>query len=125
MLPILTKQCLGCHGGLQQKGGLDLRTIPLMLKGGESGPSIKSGQPADSELWKKIASGEMPPHEKKLSAVRCPLCFPTWGTEPPSFEPSNSDRSMIYGVKQHFQIAFTESADLNHLRLLTHQTKCR
>lgn len=26
VLPILTKQCLGCHGGLRQKGDLDLRT---------------------------------------------------------------------------------------------------
>src|SRR5208282_5018446 len=32
VLPILTKQCLGCHGGLRQKGGLDMRTIPAMLK---------------------------------------------------------------------------------------------
>ena len=68
VLPILTKQCLGCHGGLRQKGGLDLRTIPLMLKGGESGHSIVSGKPDSSELWKKIASDEMPPHEKKLTA---------------------------------------------------------
>ena len=31
VLPVLTANCLGCHGGLWQKGGLDLRTIPLML----------------------------------------------------------------------------------------------
>ena len=45
VLPILTKQCLGCHGGLRQKGGLDLRTVPLMLKGGDSGPAIEPGGP--------------------------------------------------------------------------------
>jgi len=67
VLPILTKQCLGCHGGLRQKGGLDMRTIPLMLKGGESGPALKSGDANGSEIWKKIASDEMPPNEKKLS----------------------------------------------------------
>ena len=27
VLPILTKNCLGCHGGLKQEGGLDLRTL--------------------------------------------------------------------------------------------------
>ena len=41
VLPILTKNCLGCHGGLKQEGGLDLRTMPSMLKGGESGPAIE------------------------------------------------------------------------------------
>ena len=69
VLPILTKQCLGCHGGLRQKGGLDMRTIPLMLKGGDSGPAVKSGDVNSSEMWKKIASDEMPPNEKKLSAA--------------------------------------------------------
>jgi mono/diheme cytochrome c family protein len=69
ILPILTKQCLGCHGGLRQKGNLDLRTIPAMLKGGDTGPAIQSGQAKASELWKRIESDEMPPHEKKLSTA--------------------------------------------------------
>jgi hypothetical protein len=68
VLPVLTKQCLGCHGGLRQKGGLDLRTIPAMLKGGESGPAVKPRDAAASELWKRVESDEMPPHEKKLTA---------------------------------------------------------
>lgn len=68
VLPLLTKKCLGCHGGLRQKGKLDLRTIPLMLKGGRSGPVIKSGNVGGSELWKRIDEGEMPPTEEKLSA---------------------------------------------------------
>lgn len=68
VLPILTKQCLGCHGGLRQKGKLDLRTIPAMLKGGRSGKVIESGNVAQSELWTRIDSDEMPPNEEKLSA---------------------------------------------------------
>jgi len=67
VLPILTKQCLGCHGGLRQKGGLDLRTVTLMLKGGDSGPALKSGNANVSAMWNKIDSDEMPPNEKKLS----------------------------------------------------------
>jgi hypothetical protein len=67
VLPVLTKQCLGCHGGLRQKGGLDMRTIPLILKGGKSGPAAKPGDVAGSELWKRINTDEMPPGEKKLS----------------------------------------------------------
>lgn len=69
VLPILTKQCLGCHGGLRQKGGLDLRSIPLMLKGGKSGPALKSGDVGASEMVKRIAADEMPPGDKKLSAA--------------------------------------------------------
>ena len=69
VLPILTKQCLGCHGGLRQKGGLDMRTIPLMLKGGKSGPALKTGDAGASEMWKRIALDEMPPGDKKLSAA--------------------------------------------------------
>lgn len=67
VLPILTKQCLGCHGGLRQKGGLDMRTIPAMLKGGKAGPAVKAGDAVGSELWKRVASDEMPPGDKKLS----------------------------------------------------------
>lgn len=67
VLPILTKQCLGCHGGLRQKGGLDMRTLPALLKGGKSGPAVKSGDVNASAMWKKIAAEEMPPNEKKLS----------------------------------------------------------
>jgi hypothetical protein len=69
VLPLLTKQCLGCHGGLRQNGGLDLRTVPAMLKGGESGPAVKSSDAAGSLMWQRIASDEMPPHEKKLTAA--------------------------------------------------------
>jgi hypothetical protein len=69
VLPILTKNCLGCHGGLRKKGGLDMRTIAAMRKGGRSGPAVKSGDLKGSELWARIASGEMPPGDRKLSAV--------------------------------------------------------
>tara|TARA_B100000029_G_scaffold389311_1_gene385657 strand:+ start:42 stop:1940 length:1899 start_codon:yes stop_codon:yes gene_type:complete len=60
VLPILARNCLGCHGGLVKEGGLDLRTLPAMLKGGESGPAIEKGAAARSELWKQIASDNMP-----------------------------------------------------------------
>lgn len=69
VLPILTSQCLGCHGGLRQRGGLDLRTLPGMLQGGDSGPAVKAGDASTSEIWKRIAADEMPPNEKKLSAA--------------------------------------------------------
>ncbi|GDX11109.1 hypothetical protein LBMAG57_28810 [Verrucomicrobiota bacterium] len=69
VLPILTKNCLGCHGGLRQKGGLEMRTIAAGLKGGKTGPAWKSGDLKESEAWNQIASDEMPPNERKLSAA--------------------------------------------------------
>ena len=70
VLPILTKNCMGCHGGLRKQGKLDLRTIPAMLAGGESGPAIVSGDSSKSELWHRIESDEMPEGDdrEKLSA---------------------------------------------------------
>jgi hypothetical protein len=69
VLPVLTKQCLGCHGGLRQKGGLDLRTVPAMLRGGKSGPALQAGKPDSSLLWQRVAGDEMPPGDRKLSEV--------------------------------------------------------
>ena len=51
VLPILQKNCMGCHGGLKQKRGLDLRTLPAMLKGGKGGPAVVAGKPGESALW--------------------------------------------------------------------------
>ncbi|WP_145048140.1 DUF1549 domain-containing protein [Lignipirellula cremea] len=70
VLPILTKNCMGCHGGLRKHGGLDLRTVPAMLAGGDSGPAIVAGNAAKSDLWAKIASDEMPEGDdrEKLTA---------------------------------------------------------
>lgn len=70
VLPILTKKCMGCHGGLVKEAALDLRTLPAMLSGGESGPAIEAGKATASELWKRVASDDMPPGEdrEKLSS---------------------------------------------------------
>ena len=71
VLPILTKNCMGCHGGLRREAGLDLRTLPGMLKGGESGPAVEPRHSDRSELWKQIASDEMPSGDdrEKLSTT--------------------------------------------------------
>ncbi len=66
--PILRAHCLDCHGATDDlKGGLDLRQVRLMLKGGDSGPAIKTGHADESLLMARIASGEMPPGEAKVT----------------------------------------------------------
>jgi len=67
VLPILNAHCLQCHGGVHQKNGLDLRTLPAALKGGKSGVVIVPGKPDESLLWKKLAKDEMPKTDNKVS----------------------------------------------------------
>lgn len=67
--PILKAHCWQCHGEEEKpEGGLDLRLVRLMSKGGESGPAISPGQPDASLVWKRVAADEMPPGKKKLSS---------------------------------------------------------
>ncbi len=68
VLPILRANCLGCHGGLRQRAGLDLRSLESVLKGSKSGPVILSKDAEKSLLWRKIAADEMPKEAAKLSA---------------------------------------------------------
>lgn len=46
--PVLEKRCGMCHGAVRQEGGLRLDTASLAKKGGESGPGIVAGKPAES-----------------------------------------------------------------------------
>lgn len=68
--PILKAHCWHCHGEMDSvKGGLDLRQVRRMLKGGDSGPVIVAENSAESLLIERAAAGEMPPGDKKLSST--------------------------------------------------------
>ena len=67
ILPILKANCLMCHSGSGAQGGLDVSELSSLLKGGKSGKSIQPGASERSLLLEKVASGTMPPGEKKLS----------------------------------------------------------
>jgi mono/diheme cytochrome c family protein len=65
--PLFDVQCVKCHGPIEQKAGLELDTLQAALKGGDSGPAILPGKPAESILFTQLAAGaenHMPP--KKL-----------------------------------------------------------
>ena len=61
IVPILNAYCIHCHGWVYRKGDLDLRSLPLMLKGGKSGPAIERGSAEGSLLYQRIAQQQMPP----------------------------------------------------------------
>lgn len=65
--PIFRAHCFDCHGASEElKGGLDLRLVRLMKRGGDSGAAIVPGKPDESYLLDRIRSGEMPPGEGRV-----------------------------------------------------------
>jgi len=61
VLPFLYARCVVCHGRAKQEGGLDLRTVESIHRGGKSGPAVVPGQPERSLLVQRVHSQEMPP----------------------------------------------------------------
>jgi cytochrome c553 len=70
--PIFVAHCQKCHGMKKQEGELRLDSRAGLLKGGESGPVVKPGDPKLSELIAAINYGadsfQMPPDGKLKSA---------------------------------------------------------
>jgi cytochrome c553 len=68
--PVLVNECYKCHSATAEKlkGGLRLDTRDLMLSGGDNGPAIEPGDPANSLLIKAIRGVDkdlaMPPKKK-------------------------------------------------------------
>ena len=52
--------CVVCHGRKKREGGLDLRTVASMRKGGKTGPALIAGKSAESLLVRRIRDDEMP-----------------------------------------------------------------
>src|SRR5262249_45007515 len=61
--PILMR-CVECHAGGEPAGGLDLRTRSSAIRGGESGTAIRPKDAAGSLVYRKVATGKMPPKER-------------------------------------------------------------
>ena len=75
--PVLIDNCTKCHGGVKQKGGLDLRTIKAALEGGETDTALIPGDPEASPLYQDAQVESDPPMPPKTqlpaeeSAARC------------------------------------------------------
>ena len=52
--PLLVEKCQSCHGGKKTEGGLSLTSRAAVLKGGETGPAVVPGKPAESLLVKAV-----------------------------------------------------------------------
>jgi mono/diheme cytochrome c family protein len=69
---VFKERCYACHGALQQKGGLRLDTVESIARGGDSGVSLLTADPATSLLVQRISatdlSERMPPEGEPLTA---------------------------------------------------------
>ncbi len=66
--PLLVKNCFACHTNARSGGGLQLDSRKPVLKGGNSGPAIVTGDPEDSLLMQAVRQAhtllKMPPPSK-------------------------------------------------------------
>ena len=70
---ILDVNCVKCHGVLEQKGGLELDTPAMVLKGGDDGVVVTPGKPEESALFTSLEHGadpHMPPKKQLTDAER-------------------------------------------------------
>lgn len=70
--PFLKANCISCHNKTTTKADLNMETPELMIKGGESGPSIVPGKSEESLIVaasKHTQDMEMPPPNNKSGAV--------------------------------------------------------
>ena len=70
--PTLEVHCLSCHGAEKPKGALRLDTRENALKGGDDGPSLVPGKPAESQLYTTTIlpadhDDAMPPKGERLA----------------------------------------------------------
>jgi hypothetical protein len=53
--PALRQRCTGCHNNSKRSGRLSLATYADVMRGGEHGPVIVAGDPAKSDLLRRIS----------------------------------------------------------------------
>lgn len=67
---IFTANCIGCHGGARPRGKIDLSSYDHVMKGGEDGPVVVSGNLRKSPLYQAVSHAQgfrpMPPTGVKL-----------------------------------------------------------
>jgi hypothetical protein len=68
--PILDRWCVSCHGGPEAHADLRLDSLGGVLRGGETGPVVIPGNPADSLLLAKIERRHRPtmPPRRRMPA---------------------------------------------------------
>ena len=70
--PFLKDNCIACHNKTTTKGGLNMETPELMIKGGETDKGLIPGKGAESIIYQAAAhtwDSEMPPIRERSLIV--------------------------------------------------------
>jgi mono/diheme cytochrome c family protein len=60
LAPTLAGKCIMCHSGTNAAAGLSLDSYDALLKGSAKGPVVKAGDPAASELIRRLKGSSQP-----------------------------------------------------------------
>jgi hypothetical protein len=95
--PIFADNCYKCHDGKKQKGKLRLDSVAAIEKGGKDGKIITPGDPAKSDLFRRITLSKddddvMPPEGDLLPKEKASL-IKSWIAQGSSFGDWKSDES--------------------------------
>ncbi|MFO0867777.1 MAG: PSD1 and planctomycete cytochrome C domain-containing protein [Pirellulales bacterium] len=107
--PVLAEYCWECHGAKKQEAGLRLDSREAVLRGGDSGPVVKIGQPDESLLvaaLRRQGDVKMPPDRPLPPAavealtrwVQEGLAWPA--TPPPTATPPLADAARTHWAFQ-------------------------
>lgn len=84
--PLLQDSCFRCHGEEKQRGGIRLDSLAAVLKGGEDGPIVTTGDGTHSLLVISVAridrESAMPPQRKSRPQAPKPPAAPA--PQPPA-----------------------------------------
>ena len=103
--PVLKTHCFQCHGEESKtEGSLDVRLVRLLLSGGDSGPTVVSGNAGESYLIERLESGDMPPGEAKVSAKELQVIRESidQGARTARPEPANIDQLTFTDEERNF-----------------------
>ena len=96
--PLLLANCASCHGlGRRPSGRFNLTTFAGMLRGGENGPAVLPGNPAESHIIKKLlgtgGGQRMPANGDPFDDAQMEL-ISKWITEGATFDGLSFDQDL-------------------------------
>ncbi len=117
--PVLAERCATCHSKEKRKSGLSLETLADAQTGGDSGPAIVAGKSGESELIRRISSGEddvrMPPRGERLSDETIAL-FRAWIDQGATWTDAEADNGGAKAVPDFWAFRKPEQAPLPETR---------
>jgi len=78
--PALEQRCSSCHNSSKRSGGFSVASYEALMKGGSNGPVIRAGEPAASDLFRRVSlapsakdfmpkDGKTPLNENEVTAI--------------------------------------------------------